>query len=140
MPTAVQIKKIHVLKNDLSLDDYNYRLLLGAYRRSDGGRVGSAKELSVPQASAVIKTLEHIVDATPELHSRVYASDKQIKMMFALWHRITGSTGSAETRRTLVSFLAHHFHIRDVNRIPRKKIVKVLYTLSIMARHAAHRH
>lgn len=137
MPTDAQIRKIHALKNDLHLDEENYRSLLSGYHRFNDGPVATSMELSVPQASDVIKTMEHIIDETPEVRSRVYASDRQLKLMFALWHTITGNQDSTGVRKTLHSFLEHHFHIHDINHIPKKKMPKIIYSLSIMARRKA---
>ncbi|MBN1307304.1 MAG: DUF1018 domain-containing protein [Chitinispirillaceae bacterium] len=134
MSTGAQIKKIHVLKSDLHLADKDYRSLLAAYRRLSDGPVGSSKELSIQQASAVIKTLEHLIDATPEVRSRVYAGDRQISMLFALWRLITVARESEGIRKTLQSFLERHFHVRDIDHLPKGKVPKIVSALKAIVR------
>lgn len=134
MPTTAQLKKIHALRSDLRINEENYRSLLSAYHCLNDGSVETSAELSVHQASTLINALEHMIDRSPEVRSRVYASDRQLKLMFALWHTITGIRDTTGTRKSLQAFLEHHFHIHDINHIPKKKMPKIIYPLSIMAR------
>lgn len=137
MSTTSQVKKIHVLKKDLHLDDSDYYALLAAYHKLNDGPVNSSKELTINQASAVIKALEHLIDQTPAIRSRVYASDRQIKKLFALWRTITTAKDSEGIRKTLQSFLEHHFHVRDINHLPKKKVPKIIKALSVMTQKQA---
>ncbi len=132
MPTNAQIKKIHVLKSDLHIENEDYRSLLADYHKLDDGPVLSSKDLSVQQASAVIGTLEHKLDETPEVRSRIYASERQMKMLFALWRSITDARDHEGVRKTLQSFLEHHFHIRDMDHLPKKKVPKIVRALTVM--------
>ena len=134
MPTTAQLKKIHALRRDLRINEENYRSLLSAYHSLNGGPAETSADLSVHQASALIAALERLIDTSPQVRSRVYASERQMKLMFALWHMITGIQDSSGIRKSLRNFLEHHFHIHDINHIPKKKMPKIIYPLSIMAR------
>ncbi|MBN1758402.1 MAG: DUF1018 domain-containing protein, partial [Chitinispirillaceae bacterium] len=122
------------LRSDLRINEENYRSLLSAYHSLNDEPVKTSADLSVHQASALINALERLIDKSPEVRSRVYASDRQLKLMFALWHMITGIRDSTGIRKSLQTFLEHHFHIHDINHIPKKKMPKIIYPLSIMAR------
>jgi len=132
MPTIAQLKKIHALKKDLHLDDKRYHLLLAEHGNHATAPVTSSKELTVHQASGIIKSLEHLLEKNPDLFSHAYASDRQVRKIFALWHEVTGIHDTDPTVRTLKTFLEHHFHIRDFTHIPKRKVPKIIHALNKM--------
>jgi hypothetical protein len=132
MPTDAQLRKIHALRGDLHLDEDDYHAMLAAYTDSHGRPVASAQDLTVEQASALIDSLEKVIDRTPEVRDRVYASAKQVALIEALWARVSRAKDPRGRHRTLDSFLHHHFHIRRSEHIPRTFAPKIIKALRIM--------
>jgi hypothetical protein len=133
MATPAQIKKIHALKSVLDLDDEDYRAMLSAYVTPEGDFVWSSKDLSFGQAASLINTMEGIIDRSPALRDRLYASRKQLRLIAALWRRITRADNEEGSRKTLYSFLRNRFHVRRFDRIPKKQIGKVIKSLRIIS-------
>jgi hypothetical protein len=132
MATPAQIKKIHALKSVLDLDEEDYRLMLSAYVTPEGDFVWSSKDLSFDQATSVINSLERIIDRSPLLRDRLYASPRQLRLVAALWRRITRAGDEEGSRKTLYSFLRNRFHVRRFDRIPKKQIGKVIKSLRMI--------
>jgi hypothetical protein len=134
MSTVAQLKKIHVLERVLNLDDSEYRAVLSNFRAKDGQMAESSKELTLSEASALIMTLEKMVDMRPGLKTKEYASPKQRGFILGLWRDFTGTRAGDENgvRRTLDSFLRNRFHLSRFERIPRKKASKIISALRIM--------
>ena len=137
MATPAQIKKIHALKSVLDLDEEDYRLMLSAYVTPEGDFVWSSKDLSFDQAASFINTMEGIIDRSPALLERLYASPKQLRFIAALWGRITRAGNGEGSRKTLYSFLRNRFHVRRFDRIPKKQIGKVIKSLRMITTRAA---
>jgi hypothetical protein len=133
MATPVQIKKIHVLKSELMLADEDYRAMLESYVTSEGTPIWSSKDLNYYQASSLIRSMELVIERTPGLKARLFASPKQLRFMAFLWRRITRATGEEGITNTLHSFLRNRFHIRRFDRIPKKQMAKVIKSLRIMS-------
>jgi hypothetical protein len=127
--TPAQIKKIHALKSALNLDDADYRAMLSGYVTPEGDFVWSSKDLSFDQASSLINAMEGIIDRSPVLRDRLYASPKQLRLIAVLWRRITRAADEEGSRKTLYSFLRNRFHVRRFDRIPKKQIGKVIKSL-----------
>lgn len=136
MATPSQIKKIHALKSVLNLDDEDYRAMLSAYVNPEGDIVWSSKDLSFDQAASLINTMEGIIDRSPALRDRLYASRKQLQLIAALWRRITRADNEEGSRKTLYSFLHNRFHVRRFDRIPKKQIGKVIKSLRMITNRA----
>lgn len=136
MSTEPQIKKIHALKRDLSIDDTTYREMLGAYPTDDGKQVHSSAGLSREQASDLIERLEHTVDETPALRDRIYATPKQHRLIAALWRKVSRARDNESRRQALDTFLRRRFHVRRSNHIPRKTADGVIKSLRKMAENA----
>ncbi|MBD3391731.1 MAG: DUF1018 domain-containing protein [Chitinivibrionales bacterium] len=132
MATEPQVRKIHALKSNLHLGDSDYRVMLSAYRDEAGRRAASSRDLSVEQASSLIDSLERIVDRTPGIRDRVYASPKQLRFINALWNRVSKARDAQGRRRTLDSFLRRRFHVRRSDHLPRKVAPKVIKSLRMM--------
>jgi hypothetical protein len=132
MATQAQIKKIHALKSALNLADSEYRAMLESYISPDGIPLWSSKDLSFDQASSLIRSMEMVIDRAPALKARLYATPKQLQFTRALWSRITLTADEDGARNTLRSFLSRRFHIRRFDRIPRKKMAKVIKSLRII--------
>jgi Protein of unknown function (DUF1018) len=132
MATPTQIKKIHVLKSDLKLDDGEYRSMLESYVSPEGIPIWSSKDLSYDQASSLIRSMELVIDRTPMLKARVYASPKQLRFIIALWRHITRAADEDGVNKTLHSFLNKRFHIRRLDKISKKQMAKVIKSLRIM--------
>jgi hypothetical protein len=110
MATPAQVKKIHVLKSDLKLDDVEYRAMLEAYVSPEGIPIWSSKDLSYDQAVSFIHRMELLTGRTPVLKARVYASPKQLR------------------------FITKKFHIRRFAKISKNQIAKVIRSLRIITR------
>jgi hypothetical protein len=132
MASNAQIKKIHVLKSELKLDDGDYRAMLESYVSPEGVPLWSSKDLSYNQATSLIRSMEMIIDRTPALKTRLYATPKQLRFIIALWRRITRATDQEGVTATLRTFLDRRFHIRMFDKIPRKQMAKVIKSLRIM--------
>jgi hypothetical protein len=137
MVTQAQIKKIHALKSALDLDDDEYRSILSASITAEDVPAWSSKDLSFDQASSVITTMEMIIERTPALKARLYASPKQINLITALWRQVTRAQDEEGIHKTLYSFLRNKFHIRRFDRIPKKQAGKMIKSLrTIRSNHA----
>ena len=132
MSTIPQIRKIHVLRNELSIAEDAYRALLHSFKQDDENPVVSSKDLSVSQASSLIESLESMIEKQPLLRNRIYASDKQERLIFALWRKVTHARDPDGTRRTLENFLNKHFHIRRSHHLLHNQAPKVIKALRIM--------
>jgi hypothetical protein len=132
MATPAQIKKVHVLKSLLSLDDEAYRAMLSSYTSPEGVAIWSSKDLSFGQAANLINTLEGVIDRSRALRDRLYASPKQLRLIAAIWARITRAGNEEGSRKTLYSFLRNRFRVRRFDRIPKKQIGKVIKSLRII--------
>lgn len=130
--TKRQIKKIHTLSDALKINNGDYRAMLFSYRKKNGERVQSSIDLSKRQASFVINSLEKVIDHTPEIKKRVYATPKQIKKIFSLWRKVSWAKDRTDRRKTLVSFLKKRFHTQQLNRLPRRKVPKVIKAITVM--------
>jgi hypothetical protein len=138
MATKGQIIKIHALRSVLDLDDDDYRAMLGSYETPEGEIVWSSKDLSYDQASSLINSMEAVIDQSPGLRERVYATPRQLRFVAALWGNITRAADKTGVRKTLYSFLRNRFGIRRFDRIPRKKIGKVIKSLRTITGRAEH--
>jgi hypothetical protein len=132
MATPAQIRKIHTLKSELKIDDGEYRAMLGSYLNNEGTPVWTSKDLSFSQASSLINSMELVIDRTPSLRARLYASQKQLRFITTLWSQITRASDEQGVISTFQSFLNKRFHIRRFDRIPRKLMGKVIKSLRIM--------
>jgi hypothetical protein len=132
MATTSQLRKIHVLEKVLGLQDTEYRALLSGFSTPNGQRAASSKDLSVSEASALIDTLERMIDERPALKAREYASPRQRGFIMALWRNVSRMGYERGFRQTLDSFLRRRFHVSRFDRIPRKKASKVINALKRM--------
>jgi len=132
MITGAQLKKIHALRNNLLMDEEDYRAALGGFTTSEGKPVRSSKELSKIQASSFIEALERVENQIPSLRQKLYASPKQIRFIAALWRNVSRAKGQVGRTRTLNTFLNRRFHIRSGGAIPRSVAPRVIKSLRIM--------
>jgi len=130
--TPAQQRKIHALKQELNLDDTAYRSLLSAWHSLSGKPIESSLYLTRAQASAVIKTLEWKMEQTPQVRRKIYASEKQLRMIHALWRNVSRAHDEKGIHESLRAFLKHHFHVSDHEHIPKKKVPKIVKALTEM--------
>ena len=132
MATKAQVRKIHVLKDILSIDKNHYRAMLSGYTDSEGMPVWSSMDLSIVDASSLIDVLERRIDETPELRKQVYASFRQLGFIRYLWGQVSRATNEDGLRTTLNSFLLRRFRMRRFDHIPRSTVSKIITSLRCM--------
>jgi hypothetical protein len=132
MSSEAQIKKIHALRDALSIDEGDYRAAISGFTTSEGKPVQSSKEMSVGQASSFIGLLERVSEKTPSVRSRLYASPKQTRFIASLWRNVSRAKDPEGRRKTLDAFLSRRFHVRRSDRIPRSAASGVIKSLRKM--------
>lgn len=129
--TKAQVKQIHVLKTKLGWDDETYRNALRPYF------VDTSKELSFSEARTFISELEAAVFKFEVLQ---LATDKQKKLIIARWYGVTRVSGVKEKMTALNTFLDHRFGVKNLNKLRRDMVEKVVKALSVMAQQAESEH
>jgi hypothetical protein len=132
MATKAQIKKIHVLKGILGIEDADYRALLAAFPKDDGSPAASSTELSVHQASIVIDRLENISRTVVDMSEKSFASRAQLKKIVFLWGQVSRATTREGKRKTLQAFLQNKYHVKGMDRLTIKLVPKVIKALRMM--------
>ncbi|MBD3346175.1 MAG: DUF1018 domain-containing protein [Chitinivibrionales bacterium] len=132
MATVEQIKKIHALKNDLGLEDDVYHSMVQSFRVIPGRPAKMSSELSRDQASELIEQLEQLIEKTPGLYDKIYASSRQLRFIQYLWNRVTRAPDRESKNKALDSFIWRRFHVRNLNRLPKKKASKIIASLRAM--------
>ena len=137
--TTRQIRRIHALKNRLSLSEEEYRNWLSEYG------VRSSKELSFEEAERLIEDMEGlaIIEGVWERldGKRKYedlgnregmATPKQLRMIEALWRDVSRARSVKERERTLRSFLRNRFGIEDLRWVESWQVKKIVEALRAM--------
>ncbi|MBK5274592.1 MAG: regulatory protein GemA [Desulfuromonadales bacterium] len=151
--TAAQIKKIHVLKGSLALDNDTYRAML-----AEQFRVASSKELSSIQATAFITDLEQKAVAAglwekrntfpakgtrrnqvkkfEDLEARRgnMASPAQLRKIEAQWSDVTRAETPETRKKALRHFLERVAKISDLRFLDAAGAGKVINALTVMQR------
>ena len=126
MITPSQIRKIHTLKNQLGLDDDQYRELLHSFD------VSSCKQLGEDEASIVIQNLEYDLKAYNRQFQKKFeelanrdksmATPKQLRKIEAIWSEIYDkSNNKDEKSKALRGYLRKHFKVSDLRFITKSR-------------------
>ncbi|HIZ28870.1 MAG TPA: regulatory protein GemA [Candidatus Adamsella sp.] len=137
MATSFQIKKIHTLKNILSIDDDLYREMLLTFN------VNTSKKLDFTNASKFIEILEEKAIAINKWtrqqkkyaglnRSDNMASDAQLRMIESLWRELSYYNNDKFAKKSLRKFLKLRFKINDVMFLTRIKANKVIHGIIAM--------
>jgi hypothetical protein len=132
MATRPQIAMIHTLKSKIGMCDDDYRAVLGGFGAE------SSKDLSVPDAKAVIEALMKLVPSgsfrrrAPSAPSREVASGKQQAYIRGLWDTVSRVPEGKDREAALNAFLRKRFNISFLNWLPRESVGKVIHTLEAM--------
>lgn len=135
MATSFQIKKIHTLKNILSIDDDLYREMLLTFN------VNTSKNLDFPNASKFIEILEEKAVALnkwvkpPKKYAGLnrtnnMASDAQLRMIEGLWRDICYFNNDKFAKKSLRKFLKLKFRVDDVMFLTKAKACKAIQAVA----------
>jgi len=138
MSTYAQIKKIHVLKNILHLDDDLYLDMLMSFG------VQSSKGLTTTEAGIFLEILEEkaVLTTKWEIRNKKYeelssrdadmATPAQLRMIEAVWRDVCYIDTYEFARQSLRKFIQNKFKIDDIKFLTKKKAVKVIRAITAM--------
>ncbi len=132
MASRAQLRKVHVLRREVGLDDSEYRAVLSQYATPDGAPVTSSTQLSVDQASHVIDTLEYTAGHRRLPAGEPRATPGQVRKIAALWRQVTRAGNDQGRRRALDAFIRNKYHVPRPGMLPRHMVPKVIKALSTM--------
>lgn len=135
MASASQIRKIHILKNVLCLDDDLYREMLMSFD------VQSSKDLTYTEAIIFTEILEDKAVALnrwqkkPKKYEELKRSGKmatqsQLRMIEGLWREICYFDNDDFAKKSLRKFLKSKFKIDDVMFLTKDKASRVIQAIS----------
>lgn len=139
--TAVQVKKIHALKNAMDIDDDLYRFILG-----DMFQVASSKELDKHQAGRLIEEMEAKAvelgrwERRPDKRERFrnlarragMASPEQLRKIEAMWSEVSRVPQPEERTKALRHFIERVAKVSDLRFLDIEGAGKVLNALKAM--------
>jgi hypothetical protein len=143
MPTNSEIKKIHVLKNLLNLDDDLYREILSGFG------CFSSKELPAHLVPELISMLEKMaVEAGvwvipnrrfKDLNNRDgMATPKQLRKIEAMWREVAYQKDDEYVRTSFRRFLQKQFKISDLRFVEKPMASKIIKAInSIQKQHSS---
>lgn len=131
MVSSFQIKKIHTLKNLLSIDNDLYIDMLMSFG------VQSSKNLTFTEANILLKILEEKAVAQnlwvkqPKKYESLkrnenMASSAQLRMIESLWREIAYINNDKFSKSSLRKFLKNKFKIDDIMFLTKTKATKVI--------------
>lgn len=134
MASLSQIKKIHILKNKLSLSEETYREVLSGYN------VKSSKELSFLEAKNLLEVLEKDAIALgvwvkmPTKYNKIIrdekmASSAQLRMIEGIWRDICYFDNDKFAKSSLRKFLKSKFKTDDIMFLTKAKATKVIQAI-----------
>ena len=136
MATTFQIRKIHMLKNILTLNDVAYRAILSYYDKE------SSKELSFAEAEALIRFLEEkaaelgkweIKKKYDELvRDNNMATPAQLRMIEAVWKDIVKLKPEKYRKEDLRHFVDSKFTVGNLMFLSKKRANEVIGGLTSM--------
>jgi hypothetical protein len=132
MITKAQLKKIHALKDDLNMDEEDYRAVLQGFSNDKTNPIRSSKEMSVGQASSIIGLLERVAQQIPTVQKRLFASRQQAQFIASLWKNVSRAKDPIGRARTLEAFLSRRFQVRRSDHIPRTAAPRIIKSLRAM--------
>lgn len=131
MVSSFQIKKIHILKNLLSIDNDLYIDMLMSFG------VQSSKNLTFTEANILLEILEEKAVAQnlwvkqPKKYESLkrnenMASSAQLRMIESLWREIAYINNDKFSKSSLRKFLKNKFKIDDIMFLTKTKATKVI--------------
>lgn len=131
MVSSFQIKKIHTLKNLLSIDNDLYIDMLMSFG------VQSSKNLTFTEANILLEILEEKAVAQnlwikqPKKYESLkrnenMASSAQLRMIESLWREIAYINNDKFSKSSLRKFLKNKFKIDDIMFLTKTKATKVI--------------
>jgi len=134
MATPSQIKRIHILKSLLGLDDDLYREMLMSFG------VCSSKDLTFTEASVMLDILEtraeerNLWKRMPKQYEDLNRDSKmatppQLRMIKGLWREICYFDNNEFANKSLRKFLKTKFKIDDINFLTKTKAIKVIQAI-----------
>ena len=131
MVSSFQIKKIHTLKNLLSIDNDLYIDMLMSFG------VQSSKNLTFTEANILLEILEEKAVAQnlwvkqPKKYESLkrnenMASSAQLRMIESLWREIAYINNDKFSKSSLRKFLKNKFKIDDIMFLTKTKAIKVI--------------
>ena len=131
MVSSFQIKKIHTLKNLLSIDNDLYIDMLMSFG------VQSSKNLTFTEANILLEILEEKAVAKnlwvkqPKKYESLkrnenMASSAQLRMIESLWREIAYINNDKFSKSSLRKFLKNKFKIDDIMFLTKTKATKVI--------------
>lgn len=132
MVTISQIKKIHILKSRIGLNDDLYRDMLYSFG------VGSSKNLTTTEAAIFIDILTDKAGKPQQKYDDFnyrdedYASSSQLRMIEGLWKQVCYSQEKEEIKKSLRKFLQNKFKTDDIRFLTKTKAGKVIQALQII--------
>lgn len=142
MPTNSEIKKIHILKNLLNLDDDLYREILAGFGCC------SSKELPAHLVHELMSMLEKMaVEADvwvipnrrfKDLNNRDgMATPKQLRKIEAMWREVAYQKDDEYVRTSFRRFLQRQFKISDLRFVEKSMASKIIKAInSIQKQHS----
>lgn len=134
MATPSQIKRIHILKSLLGLDDDLYREMLMSFG------VCSSKDLTFTEASVMLDILEtraeerNLWKRIPKPYEDLNRDSKmatppQLRMIKGLWREICYFDNNEFANKSLRKFLKSKFKVDDINFLTKTKAIKVIQAI-----------
>lgn len=134
MATPSQIKRIHILKSLLGLDDDLYREMLMSFG------VCSSKDLTFTEASVMLDILEtraeerNLWKRMPKQYEDLNRDSKmatppQLRMIKGLWREICYFDNNEFANKSLRKFLKTKFKVDDINFLTKTKAIKVIQAI-----------
>ena len=134
MATPSQIKRIHILKSLLGLDDDLYREMLMSFG------VCSSKDLTFTEASVMLDILEtraeerNLWKRMPKPYEDLNRDSKmatppQLRMIKGLWREICYFDNNEFANKSLRKFLKSKFKVDDINFLTKTKAIKVIQAI-----------
>ena len=134
MATPSQIKRIHILKSLLGLDDDLYREMLMSFG------VCSSKDLTFTEASVMLDILEtraeerNLWKRMPKPYEDLNRDNKmatppQLRMIKGLWREICYFDNNEFANKSLRKVLKTKFKVDDINFLTKTKAIKVIQAI-----------
>ncbi len=136
-----QIKRIHILKSALKMDDETYRTMLGGFSKVEN-KITSSKQLSYGNAYRLINEMTDLAKKSgawkdfkkkekySELDGRPgMASSKQLRMLEAMWKDVSIFTRPKARQTAFMNFTNRIVKVEDITWIEIwmvEKLVKAL--------------
>lgn len=141
MVSSFQIKKIHTLKNLLSIDNDLYIDMLMSFG------VQSSKNLTFTEANILLEILEEKAVAQnlwvkqPKKYESLkrnenMASSAQLRMIESLWREIAYINNDKFSKSSLRKFLKNKFKIDDIMFLTKTKATKVIQGIMVIKKSA----